>query len=85
MLTANVGFLAVPGMVPYNFASGIWTVTHKEILFTSLSLVACILSVEASIGSIVIGLLLVRHNRMKQEADPSEAVSEQLHLTWVSR
>ncbi|KAI9438687.1 hypothetical protein H4582DRAFT_190615 [Lactarius indigo] len=35
--------------------------------------IASYMSMEASVGSIVIGLLLVRHNRSKQKEDPSGA------------
>ncbi|KAH9171928.1 hypothetical protein EDB89DRAFT_2174042, partial [Lactarius sanguifluus] len=55
MLTANVGFLAIPG------------------IFTSAAQIASCMSVEASAGSIVIGMLLVRHNRTKQKEDPAGA------------
>ncbi|KAH9979764.1 hypothetical protein BJV74DRAFT_121406 [Russula compacta] len=53
MLTANVGFLAIPGVVLSNLNGSNLT--------------------KASIGSIVIGLLLVRHNRTKQKEDPAGA------------
>jgi len=74
MLAVSVGFLAIPGVTLYNLD------TNNEIqaaIFKSSSQIASALSVEASIGSIVIGMFLVRHNRTKQEASASEAVSEQ--------
>jgi|SRR5712675_3477923 len=71
MLAANVAFLAIPGVMFLNTNSG------NLVIFPSSSQIASLLSVEASAGSIVIGLLLVRHNRTKQELDPFEAVSEQ--------
>jgi hypothetical protein len=46
-----------------------------SVTLPSSSKIASTLSVEASIGSILIGLFLVRHNRTKQELDPMEAVS----------
>jgi hypothetical protein len=54
-------------------------------IFTSPSQIASSLSVLASIGSIMIGLLLVRHNRTKQKADPAGAVSGPLHLMCAPR
>ncbi|KAH9051655.1 hypothetical protein EDB87DRAFT_1582345 [Lactarius vividus] len=39
-------------------------------IFTSAAQIASCMSVEASVGSIVIGMLLVRHNRTKQKEDP---------------
>jgi len=81
MLAVNVGFLAIPGVVPYNVVDGaVFPITRQEIILGSLSEVSSILSLEASVGSIVISLLLMRHNRTKQDADPREAVSEQLHF-----
>jgi len=80
MLAVNVGFLAIPGVVPYNVVNGILTITRQVIILGSLSGVSSILSLQASVGSIVISLLLMRHNRTKQDADPAEAVSEQLHF-----
>jgi hypothetical protein len=80
MLAVNVGFLAIPGVVPYNVVNGVLTITRRVIILGSLSEVSSILSLEASVGSIVISLLLIRHNRTKQDADPREAVREQLHF-----
>ena len=75
MLTVNVGFLAIPGVVISNI-SGTGITSAKGVqLFTSASQIASSLSVEASIGSIMIGLLLARHNRTKQKEDPAGAVS----------
>ncbi|KAF8257703.1 hypothetical protein EI94DRAFT_1817117 [Lactarius quietus] len=72
MLTANVGFLAIPGVVISNLNSNIMSTSDLRI-FTSTSQVASCMSVEASVGSIVIGMLLVRHNRTKQKEDPAGA------------
>jgi hypothetical protein len=46
------------------------------VIFTSPSQIASSLSIEASIGSIVIGLLLVRENRRNRKDDPVSAVSD---------
>jgi hypothetical protein len=79
MLTANVGFLAIPGVVISNLNSNITSSSSLDI-FTSPSQIASCMSVEASVGSIVIGMLLVRHNRTKQKEDPAGAVSKQWYL-----
>jgi hypothetical protein len=71
MLTVSVSFLAVPGVTLYSLNTN-----GEATIFKSSSQIAATLSVEASVGSIVIGLLLARHNRTKQEASPSDAVSE---------
>ena len=85
MLTANVGFLAIPGVVLSNLNGTDLTNANQVNIFTSATQIASSLSVEASIGSIVIGLLLVRHNRTKQREDPAGAASGQLHLTYAPR
>jgi hypothetical protein len=85
MLTANVGFLAIPGVVLSNLNGTDLTSANQVKIFTSATQIASSLSVEASIGSIVIGLLLVRHNRTKQREDPAGAVSGQFLLTYVPR
>jgi len=78
MLTANVGFLAIPGVVLSNLSGSAITAASQVVIFPSSSQIASSLSVEASIGSIVIGLLLARHNRTKQKEDPAGA-STYLH------
>ena len=83
MLTANVGFLAIPGVVLSNLNGSDVKNAKGVNIFTSATQIASSLSVEASIGSIVIGLLLVRHNRTKQREDPAGAVSGQSDLTCV--
>jgi hypothetical protein len=85
MLTANVGFLAIPGVVLSNLSGTDITSASEVVIFTSPTQIASSLSVEASIGSIMIGLLLVRHNRTKQKEDPSGAVSGQSYLMCVPR
>ena len=74
MLSANVGFLAIPGVVMSTLNDNI-TSASQVVIFTSPAQIASYMSMEASVGSIVIGLLLVRHNRSKQKEDPVGAVS----------
>jgi hypothetical protein len=81
MLTANVSFLAIPGVVLSNLSGSNLTSASQVVIFPSSSQVASSLSVVTSIGSIVNGLLLVRHNRTKQREDPAGAVSELSHLS----
>jgi hypothetical protein len=76
MLTANVGFLAIPGVVLSNLSGANIKTASDVNIFTSSAQIASSLSIEASVGSIVIGLLLVRHNRTNQKKDPAGAVSE---------
>ena len=83
MLTANVGFLAIPGVVLSNLSGSTISSASGIYIFTSSSQIASSLSVEASIGSIVTGLLLARHNRTKQKEDPAGAVSRQSSLTYL--
>jgi hypothetical protein len=63
MLAVNVGFLAIPGVVT--------PAGHS----TPEQVTSC-LSIISSVGSIVIGLLLIRHHRIKREEDPEGAVSK---------
>jgi hypothetical protein len=85
MLTVDVGFLAIPGVVPYSLQNGgILTITPQMTVLGSLSESSIIISLGASVGSTIISLLLMRHNRTKQEIEPKDAVSEQLHLTCQS-
>ncbi|KAH8987900.1 hypothetical protein EDB92DRAFT_1948398 [Lactarius akahatsu] len=72
MLTANVGFLAIPGVIISNINNPLTSASELKI-FTSAAQIASCMSVEASAGSIVIGMLLVRHNRTKQKEDPAGA------------
>ena len=75
MLTANVGFLAIPGVILSNLSGSPLSSASDVVIFTSPTQIASCLSIEASIGSIVVSLLLVRHNRTKQKEDPAGAVS----------
>jgi hypothetical protein len=83
MLTANVGFLAIPGVVLSNLNGASLTSASQVVIFPSSSQISSSLSVVTSVGGIVIGLLLVRHNRTKQREDPAGAVSGQLYLPDV--
>jgi hypothetical protein len=85
MLTANVGFLAIPGVVLSNLSGSNITSASQVFIFTSSSQIASALSVEASIGSIVTGLLLARHYHPKQKEDRAGAVSRQPFLTCYPR
>ena len=83
MLTANVGFLAIPGVVLSNLSGSSITAASQVLIFTSSSQIASSLSIEASIGSIVTGLLLARHNRAKIKEDPAGAVRRLSYLTCL--
>ncbi|SRR6266851_2901791 len=72
ILTVNVGFLAIPG-VGVNSTS-----PSQTAIFTSSTQIASCLSIQASIGSIVIGLLLVRHSVTKKDEDTAGAVSRKV-------
>jgi hypothetical protein len=81
MLAVSVSFLAVPGVTLYSLNNN--NNEYQAVILKSSAQIATTLSVETSIGSVVIGMFLVRHNRTKQEASPSEAVSEQSHVICV--
>ncbi|KAH9011516.1 hypothetical protein EDB83DRAFT_2448163 [Lactarius deliciosus] len=65
MLSVNVGFLAVPSVLPSPSSTAAAPATPNQIS-NSLSLIA-------SVGSIVVGLLLVRHHLSKKDDDPAGA------------
>ncbi|KAF8496545.1 hypothetical protein F5888DRAFT_1907347 [Russula emetica] len=73
MLAVSVSFLTIPGVIFSSTNGGTLKSVHQEIILPSSSQIACTLSAEASIGSIVIGMLLVRQSRSNQELDPSDA------------
>ncbi|KAH9973818.1 hypothetical protein BGW80DRAFT_1306583 [Lactifluus volemus] len=75
MLTANVGFLAIPGVVITNLSGVAITSPSQLRILTSPAQLASSLSIQASIGSIVIGLLLLRHNRTKKKDGPAGAAT----------
>ncbi|KAI9444163.1 hypothetical protein H4582DRAFT_2053868 [Lactarius indigo] len=80
MLSANVGFLAIPGVVIFNIINSITSASQVDI-FVSPAQIASSMSTLASVANIVIGMLLVYHNGPKQNADPAGAVSAQL-ISW---
>jgi hypothetical protein len=61
-----VAFLSIPGIAPGSAPDGISSIPRQITILSSL----------VSIGSILIGLLLVRYNRTRQDVEPIEAVSE---------
>jgi hypothetical protein len=82
MLSANVGFLAIPGVVLSNLNDNLNS-SSEVVIFTSYSQIASSLSMQASMGSIIIGLLLIRVNRTGHIEEPADAVSGQSHLMCV--
>jgi len=74
MLIADVGFLAIPGILSRLSGSPLTNASHG-VISTSPSQIASYFSMEASIGSIVVGLLLLRSNRTKHKEDPAGAAS----------
>lgn len=85
MLAANVGFLAIPGVVLSNINGSNLTDASLVTIFTSPAQIASCLSVQASIGSIVVGMPLLRRHITKIQNDPWDAVSGQSHLTCLPR
>ena len=83
MLSANVGFLAIPGVVLSNLNGSNLTSANQVIVFTSPAQVVSCLSTVASVGNIVIALLLIRVHRLKQDQDPAGAVSEQIDASDI--
>jgi len=80
MLSANVGFLAVPGVIISNLSGNV-TSANQVAIFTSPAQIASCLSIVTSVGGLVVALLLIREYRLKDEGT-SSAVSEQIHLTF---
>ncbi|KAI0067090.1 hypothetical protein BV25DRAFT_1848706 [Artomyces pyxidatus] len=70
MLTVDVGFLAIPNVI---LGTG-------DSISTSPAQIASSLSILFSIGSIVVGLLLVRHNRTRERDKQLDAVRR--YLSW---
>ena len=71
MLAANVGFLAIQGVVVVPPDGG-WIKASPSQIASSMSLVF-------SIGSIITGLLLIRRNRTMATQDPGAAVRCSFH------
>jgi chaperone required for assembly of F1-ATPase len=63
LLNANVAFLAIPSV--------------DESPEASPAQIASLLSIVSSVGSIILGLLLVRQHRTKAKEEASEAVGVQ--------
>ncbi|KAI0296393.1 hypothetical protein BC826DRAFT_934163 [Russula brevipes] len=61
MLTANVGFLAIPGVILSNLSGSPLTSASDVVIFTSSTQIASCVSIEASIASIVVALLLATY------------------------
>ena len=75
VLSVNVGFLAIPGVVISNLNSNI-TGKNQVVIFTSPAQVASCVSIVASGGGIMIGLILSRRANRRQNDSPAGAVSE---------
>ncbi|KAF8260841.1 hypothetical protein EI94DRAFT_872305 [Lactarius quietus] len=73
-LSVNVGFLAIPGVVISNLNGNI-TGTNQVVIFTSPAQITSCVSTVASVGSIIIGLFLIRDNSTRQKEDPAGASS----------
>lgn len=85
MLAANVGFLAIPGVVLSNNNGSNLTDASLVTISTSPTQIASCLSVQASIGSIVVGMPLLRRHKTKIQNTCFDAVSGQSHLTCLPR
>jgi hypothetical protein len=83
MLTASVGFLAIPGVI----ASGTNGSDPTGASQTSkYSQILGSLSIHLSMGGIVIGMFMVSQSRNLQKLEPQlkGVVSEWPHLTYVA-
>ncbi|KAF8260136.1 hypothetical protein EI94DRAFT_1812108 [Lactarius quietus] len=67
LLSVNIGFLAIPGVVISNLNSNI-TNTSQVVILTSPAQIASCMSTVVSAGSIVTGLLLIRYTSLNQNA-----------------
>ncbi|KAH9973819.1 hypothetical protein BGW80DRAFT_1306591 [Lactifluus volemus] len=85
MLVANVGFLAIPGVVITNLSEAAITSPRQLIISTSPAQIASSLSIQASIGSVVTSLLLLRHHRQKQKEDLASVGSYLTQSTRIGR
>ena len=66
MLAANVGFLAIQGVI---------VIPQEGWIKPSPAQIASSMSLVFSLGSIITGLLLIRRNRTMAMQDPATAVS----------
>jgi hypothetical protein len=81
MLSANVGFLAVPGVILSNLNGSNVTSAKQVVIFTSPAQIASCVSIVTSVGGLVVALLLIREYRLRLEEDTQSNVSEtQIHL-----
>ena len=76
MLSVTVSFLTIPGIVLSNLNGTNVTSQSQVIIFTSPAQIASTLSIIASVGSIVIDLLLIRYTSTNPKARTPDSVSE---------
>ncbi|KAI0253072.1 hypothetical protein BJV78DRAFT_1351936 [Lactifluus subvellereus] len=79
MLSVTVSYLAIPGTILSNLNTA--TFPSQVIIFTSPAQIASTLSIVASVGSIVIDLLLVRYTSTKPK--PSSTSSSSVGIAYV--
>ena len=83
MLSANVGFLTVPGVILSNLNGSNVTSAKQVVIFTSPAQIANCVSIVISVGGLVVALFLIREYRLRLEEDPQNTVSEpQIHLMF---
>lgn len=79
MLNANVAFLAIPDVIIFpdnDVQPGAGTNIQNYLTpLRSPAAIASYVSILCSVGSIVLGLMLVRHNRTRSRDNSPEAVS----------
>ncbi|KAI9462773.1 hypothetical protein BJY52DRAFT_1184902 [Lactarius psammicola] len=83
MLAANVGFLAIPGVVISNINNSITSASQVDI-FVSPAQIASSISMLASVGSIVVGMILVYDNRSQRFAGAPGNLYPNSHETLVA-
>ena len=76
MLAVTVSFLVVPGVILSNLTEPNVNIPSQVIIFTSPAQIASTLSIVASVGSIVIDLLLIRYTSTEPKLRPDTSVSE---------
>ncbi len=69
LLNANVAFLDISNVTPEDFSQ-----------VSTVGQVASFISTITSIGSIIVGLLLVRQHRPSSEMDAADAVRQIAHF-----
>jgi len=88
MLNANVAFMSIPSIVNNNNnTNGPSHTRSPQVVQTTPAQLASCLSVMASIGSIILGLLLIRENRSKGREEAAEAVRSVCFrsVSWSTR